>query len=238
MHRLGTLLVLFLLATGHAEAQQPMIDVVYLHNGSIIRGFIIEQIPSESLKVQTRDGSVFVYEMAEVQRIVREPLSQEPEWSGAPQQQSESASSPQGLGQEIEQSEAAGQPVPGTSRKDPATATFLGFLFTGAGHMYAGESGTGLLLLVLGVAAPFIGASLSDCNYSVYDYSCSYTPLYIGIGLSAFTWLYSVADAGKAARRTNQQNGWGGRRTAVTPTVLRDPVTGDMHAGLTMRVSF
>ena len=36
-------------------------DVVYLRNGSIIRGVIIEQIPNESLKIQTPGGSVFVF---------------------------------------------------------------------------------------------------------------------------------------------------------------------------------
>lgn len=36
------------------------VDVVYLKNGSIIRGMIIEQIPNVSLKIQTKDGSIFV----------------------------------------------------------------------------------------------------------------------------------------------------------------------------------
>lgn len=50
-------------------AQQQMEDVVYLKNGSIIRGMIIEQVPGKSLKIQTRDGSVFVYEMADIERM-------------------------------------------------------------------------------------------------------------------------------------------------------------------------
>ncbi|MFN5983557.1 MAG: hypothetical protein ACK479_08835 [Fluviicola sp.] len=47
-------------------------DVVYLKNGSIIRGQIIEQIPNQSLKIRTNDGSVFVYKMEEVEKIVKE----------------------------------------------------------------------------------------------------------------------------------------------------------------------
>ena len=47
-------------------------DVVYLKNGDIVWGTIVEQIPSESLKIQTADGSVFVYAMNEISRIVRE----------------------------------------------------------------------------------------------------------------------------------------------------------------------
>ena len=56
----------------HASAQQYQ-DVVYLKNGSIIRGVIIEQIPNESLKIQTQGGSVFVFQMSEVVRIAKEP---------------------------------------------------------------------------------------------------------------------------------------------------------------------
>ena len=51
------------------------VDVVYLKNESVIKGMIIEQIPNVSLKIQTRDGSVFVYKMDEVLKITKE-LSQ------------------------------------------------------------------------------------------------------------------------------------------------------------------
>lgn len=51
------------------------VDVVYLKNESVIKGMIIEQIPNVSLKIQTRDGSVFVYKMDEVLKMTKE-LSQ------------------------------------------------------------------------------------------------------------------------------------------------------------------
>lgn len=47
-------------------------DVVYLKNGSVIRGLIIEQIPNQSLKIQTKDGSVFFYKMDDVEKITKE----------------------------------------------------------------------------------------------------------------------------------------------------------------------
>lgn len=47
-------------------------DVVYLKNGSIIRGFIIEQSPNVSLKILTRDNNVFVYKIDEVDKITKE----------------------------------------------------------------------------------------------------------------------------------------------------------------------
>ena len=52
---------------------QNLQEVVYLKNGSIIRGIIIEQIPEKSLKIQTADGSIFAYDMKEVQKITKEP---------------------------------------------------------------------------------------------------------------------------------------------------------------------
>lgn len=49
-----------------------LVDVVYLKNGGILVGNIIEQIPNESLKIQTKDGSVFVYSMSDIARIAKE----------------------------------------------------------------------------------------------------------------------------------------------------------------------
>jgi hypothetical protein len=48
------------------------LDVVYLKNGSIIRGFITEQIPNIQLKIETRDGSLFVFKIEEIEKITRE----------------------------------------------------------------------------------------------------------------------------------------------------------------------
>lgn len=55
-------------------AQIEMEDVVYLKDGSIIRGQIIEQIPNVSVKIQTKDGSLFVYKMEKILKITKEPL--------------------------------------------------------------------------------------------------------------------------------------------------------------------
>jgi hypothetical protein len=39
-------------------SQSQSRDVIYLKNGSIIKGEIIEQIPNNLIKVQTADGSI------------------------------------------------------------------------------------------------------------------------------------------------------------------------------------
>ena len=56
---------------------QVDIDIVYLKNGSIIRGKIIEQIPNQSIKIKTRDGSIFVYKMDEITKITKETVEDE-----------------------------------------------------------------------------------------------------------------------------------------------------------------
>jgi hypothetical protein len=71
-------LVISAFVTPGASGQGSMQDVVYLEDGSVIRGTIIEQIPGESLRIRTRDGSVFVYRMEQVERIAREPAIEAP----------------------------------------------------------------------------------------------------------------------------------------------------------------
>lgn len=51
---------------------QKLQEVVYLKNGSIIYGTIIEQVPNESLKIKTADGNVFFYKMDEIAKITKE----------------------------------------------------------------------------------------------------------------------------------------------------------------------
>ena len=101
--------------------------------------------------------------------------------------------------------------------KDPKTATSWGYLLPGAGHMYAGEGGKGLLLMVGSVGALAAGTIMTlnsgDEDAEVgYDYDFSvgetdWTPSYIGMGVYAVGWIYSVVDAGKAAERTNRKHG-------------------------------
>jgi hypothetical protein len=65
-------LLLFALITTMTYGQSNYQDVVYLKNGSIIRGVIIEQVPNISIKIETADRNVFVYQMNEIERITKE----------------------------------------------------------------------------------------------------------------------------------------------------------------------
>ncbi len=76
----GALLMLlglvFVLSGGKSKDEtqksEELDDVIYLKNGNILRGTIIEQIPNESVKIKTKDGNVFGYKIDEVLKITKE----------------------------------------------------------------------------------------------------------------------------------------------------------------------
>jgi len=55
-----------------SETNQQLLDVVYLKNGSVIKGTIIEQVPNVQIKIQTKDGNIFVYKIDEIEKMTRE----------------------------------------------------------------------------------------------------------------------------------------------------------------------
>ncbi len=74
--RLKSLFIVVMLLVAMMVQAQSLQEVIYLKNGSVIRGVIIEQIPNESLKIKTADGSIFAYPMDEVEKITKEqPLA-------------------------------------------------------------------------------------------------------------------------------------------------------------------
>ncbi len=66
------LLVSLIFATAAASAQAHMDEVVYLKNGTSVRGLIIEWIPGTSISIRDKSGEMHTYTMAEVDRIRRE----------------------------------------------------------------------------------------------------------------------------------------------------------------------
>lgn len=56
----------------YSNPSKQLEDVVYLKDGSIIRGTLIEQIPGESLKIETSDGKVFVIKIEQIKRFTKE----------------------------------------------------------------------------------------------------------------------------------------------------------------------
>ncbi|MCP4181174.1 MAG: hypothetical protein GY756_25710 [bacterium] len=69
------ILILLCLLSTQLFSQTQTRDVVYLKNGSVIKGKITEMNPSSNLKIETSDGSLFVYQMAEVLKMEKETFA-------------------------------------------------------------------------------------------------------------------------------------------------------------------
>ena len=52
-------------------------EVVYLKNGSRIKGKVVE-MTSEQVKVEIYDGSVFVYKLDEIEKVIKETTNSKP----------------------------------------------------------------------------------------------------------------------------------------------------------------
>ena len=70
------LVLTLLLSISTYVAAQNYTEVVYLKNGSIIKGVIIEQVPNVSLKIKTGDGSLI---SGTQEIIVRIPTTAKPQ---------------------------------------------------------------------------------------------------------------------------------------------------------------
>ena len=64
------LLIVFLIAGICTFAQSGPTETIYLSNGSVIKCTVVEQT-KDQVKIMTSDGSVFVYEASQVERIVK-----------------------------------------------------------------------------------------------------------------------------------------------------------------------
>jgi hypothetical protein len=65
-------IVLMLLLGVSSSFAQQYEDVVYLKNGGVRRGLILEQIPGELVKLKTKYGEIFVISMSDISKIVKE----------------------------------------------------------------------------------------------------------------------------------------------------------------------
>ena len=206
-----------------AIAQNNLQDVVYLKNGSIIRGTIIEQVPGESIKLSTADGSVFTYPMSDVDRMTKEesPI----------QRVYVSEKSPLAAGLLSFLLSGAGQFYNGENSKGwkylgwqlgstLVSAIGYGTMFAGATAENSSTAGLGLLLFLSGGIAGVVN----------------------GVG--------SIVDAVKSANRINVENGFvtlqfeDGTSASFAPMVAYEHpqfsagMKNEFNAGMKFRLTF
>jgi len=64
-----------LLSSNITNAQVNYEDVVYLKNGSVIHGMIIEQVPNESITIKTNSKDVILFRLVDVLKMTREEIT-------------------------------------------------------------------------------------------------------------------------------------------------------------------
>ena len=169
---------------------QKIEDVIHLKNGETVRGTIVEQIPGESLKIQTADGSVFVYTIYEIAEITREPVMKMEEGFIK------------------------------SKKKNPWLASGLSLLIPGTGQFYNDQQKKGLPQLGVALAgAGLMWWAVKD-NYETwdsYENNPSWNALdwidedgddklfYLGTPLWLGSLVWSVVDANRSANRINQE---------------------------------
>ncbi|MBN1397282.1 MAG: hypothetical protein JXA06_04540 [Bacteroidetes bacterium] len=51
---------------------QEKIDVIYLNNGDVRKGTIIENVPNDFIKIETNDGSIYTIKYSEIKKMSKE----------------------------------------------------------------------------------------------------------------------------------------------------------------------
>jgi hypothetical protein len=129
MKELFSFLIIFIVSIFSCNSQTYE-DVVYLKNGGIIHGIIIEQIPNQSIKIQTRDENVFFFKIEEIEKITKE----------------------------IKSYEKSNDKNSGNSKviigyKNPGTAFLWSFLIPGLGQYYNDQDAKGFLMILIHAAS-------------------------------------------------------------------------------------
>jgi hypothetical protein len=64
-----------LLSSAVGQDGSNLQDVVYLKDGTSIKGIILEQVPNKSIKLKAVDGTTYVYDFNMIEKITKEPSS-------------------------------------------------------------------------------------------------------------------------------------------------------------------
>jgi hypothetical protein len=51
---------------------KEVLDVIYLKNGSIVKGIIYEMVPNTSVRIRTKDGNTFMFNIPEIEKMTKE----------------------------------------------------------------------------------------------------------------------------------------------------------------------
>ncbi|MDZ7822381.1 MAG: hypothetical protein U5N26_11600 [Candidatus Marinimicrobia bacterium] len=139
--------ILLVLALGVSViyAKNELQDVVYLKNGSIIRGDIIERAINDYVKIQRANGIVSTLKMEKITKITKEY----PAKNYMPSSMENSSYSSM------------------KKEKDPLIAFVFSFFIPGLGQHYNGQHGKGIIQEVLSLGAWAMVAFVDDTDVKI-----------------------------------------------------------------------
>lgn len=186
-----------------SRAAEALEDVVYLKNGGVIRGTIVELKPNESAKIQTADGSVFVWRVDEIERIAKEPaLAREESYLFERQPAFARKDEPEPRAE----TSAATRVLKIPGKKSPVLAFALSYLLPGAGQLYNGQVGKGFTMMAMvygGLSFAFAASPDLWETESSIDAPEGLVIAVVAVALTSYAW--SLVDAPIIASRKNRE---------------------------------
>lgn len=182
----------FFFIANNLIAQDINQDIIYLKNGSVIKGKIIEQTPNINLKLKTNDGNIFVYEIKDIEKITKEYI-------GLIKEDDKSIKKIN-----LIQTEA-------TSYRDPTISSALSFFIPGAGQLYNGQRNKGLGIMLWWVGSGIISLySYSNANDNPLDQNYNTMLLISSISTISvvMSWVVGLFDAPISSNKINDQYGF------------------------------
>ncbi|MFZ1730847.1 MAG: hypothetical protein WBQ23_04970 [Bacteroidota bacterium] len=186
------LLACILLPAFISFAQEAPLDIIYIKDGSVISGVITKIVKDEYVEMRVASGALRTFSWSDITKMEKQ-LSQSAEAA------SDTSMSNSKLLLYNEE------------KKSPTAAFFLAWLFPSIGHIYAGETGTGLLFLGGEALCLYLAAVEGFSEVEHGSGSFRYTTTEINsaywVGLTGLLVLrfWEMFDAGAAARRHNRE---------------------------------
>jgi TM2 domain-containing membrane protein YozV len=213
---LSAFVLMNLFLSCYVNAQSANDDIVYLKNGTMIRGTIFEQVPKSYIKIKTLEGKVQKYKFNEISKIVKAEQSKVEE--KPPVEEKPVAPLPVEKKSIVIREQP--KPVQNTTManvKSPTTAFLLSLVLPGGGQYYNGQytkgaimTGTAVAGVVLILAAGYedIFVYSPDYYWASYGYwtTESTTWLTVGTVLVVGSSIWSMIDAPITANKINERN--------------------------------
>ncbi|MFA8342787.1 MAG: hypothetical protein ACEPO8_07410 [Rhodothermaceae bacterium] len=190
-------ILLFLVASISLIAQEKQ-DVIYLKNGDIIKGEIVENVPNVYVRIELTGGTILTYNYDKIEKFTKEfvkntSLEKNLNRSTILRKQHQTDIHTSQYSNAI-LTNSQKNAMYENQKKSPATARVLSFLISSTGHAYAGNWGAGLAFL--GGRVLCVGAAV---NAETEEEAKGWL-----IGLVALA-IWEIVDAGNEAEKYNRR---------------------------------